>query len=314
VGTVRKKKKANISLSAGAKITAVAKASYARKKTTTEAIPPDVTRAKAGAWLDLISPLTEWAGLKGDALRFKRTLLRLQREDILFEIVRRARKKIGNLSHLKPIPNKFLVPFLEQASLEDPESSLIDMWASLLSSAAQNFSSYHTHFVSIISRLSAKQGLILKSIIGTEDAHGLERAMDNLGLYGVFQSYRIRKEIEEIASKLTERTDDAFFSEIETLFNHVGIEVIHCAAENLATKAYYDLNFSYRDYKEDDAIDYAILEAVGLIKRIEIDFFDVKDWAISLNYYHLTELGFHFAVACGIVRSDRDSIQQPDNQ
>jgi hypothetical protein len=38
----------------------VAKATYQRKHSTTEVVPPDVTRAKAGAWLDLISPITEW--------------------------------------------------------------------------------------------------------------------------------------------------------------------------------------------------------------------------------------------------------------
>lgn len=92
---VRKRK--GIGLSASAKIAAIAKASYARTKTTTETIPPDVTRAKIGAWLDLISPLTEWAGLKGDELRHKRILLRLQREDILDEIVNRARKKLKRI-------------------------------------------------------------------------------------------------------------------------------------------------------------------------------------------------------------------------
>jgi hypothetical protein len=100
-----------------------------------------------------------------------------------------------------------------------------------------------------------------------------------------------------------------FFAEIERFFDHVGIEVIHCAAENLATGDYYDLNFSYRTYKDDDEIDYAILQAVGLIKRVEIGFFNVKDWAIGFTYFHLTELGFHFAVACGIVRSDIEPIR-----
>jgi hypothetical protein len=303
---VRKRK--SIGLSASAKIAAIAKASYARKKTTTETIPPDVTRAKTGAWLDLISPLTEWAGLKGDELRHKRILLRLQREDILDEIVNRARKKLGNLANLKPIPNKFLVPFLEQASLEDPESSLIDMWASLLSSAAQNFSSYHTHFVSIISRLSAKQGAALQSIIGTESAHDLELAMDSI-TSGHFAGHIIRKEIERVVLQLTERTNDTVFARIERLFNHVGIEVVHGAAENLTTKEYFDLEFSYSAYKDDDEIDYAILEAVGLIKRVETDFFDVKDWTLSIIYYHLTELGRQFAVACGIVHSDKEPIR-----
>jgi hypothetical protein len=95
----------------------------------------------------------------------------------------------------------------------------------------------------------------------------------------------------------------------ERLFDHVGIEVIHGAAEKLATGDYYDLTFSYVRYTDDEEIDYAILEAVGLIKKVEINFFNVKDWAISVFYYHLTDLGFHFAVACGIVHPDRQPIR-----
>jgi hypothetical protein len=169
---------------------AVAKASYERKRTTTEIIPPDATRAKAGAWLDLISPLTQWAGLKGDELRFKRTQLRLQREDVLGEIVGQAREKISGLGNVsKPIPNKFVVPFLEQASLEDADSSLIDMWSSLLASAATDFSSHHAHFVSVISQLSPKQGEILTALVHTESATLCELAMDNIR--GYFQGPKI---------------------------------------------------------------------------------------------------------------------------
>ncbi len=102
------------------------------------------------------------------------------------------------------------------------------------------------------------------------------------------------------------QTDDAVSAQIERLFNHPGIEVIHAAAENLTTKDYFDMNFEYRAYKDDDEVDYAILEAVGLIKKVEVDFFNVAEWAISFSYYHLTELGFHFAVACGIVHPDRE--------
>src|SRR5215468_8206172 len=151
------RKKSTPRISATAKAEVTAKAVIQRKKTVSEIIPLDVTRAKNSAWLDLISPLTEWAGLKGDELRFKRTQLRLQREDVLSKIVESARDKIKDPSqNEKPIPNKFLVPFLEQASLEDPDSSLVDMWASLLASAAKTYSSHHIHFVSIISHLSPK--------------------------------------------------------------------------------------------------------------------------------------------------------------
>jgi hypothetical protein len=59
---------------------------------------------------------------------------------------------------VKPVPNKFLVPFLEQASLEDPDSEIIELWTNLFVSAAEQFSSYHVHFVSVIGRLTASQG------------------------------------------------------------------------------------------------------------------------------------------------------------
>ena len=46
---------------ASAKLEAVAKVAYTRKKIITEVIPSDATRAKSSSWLSLISPLTEWA-------------------------------------------------------------------------------------------------------------------------------------------------------------------------------------------------------------------------------------------------------------
>jgi hypothetical protein len=48
---------------AGLKIDVGATASYEISKKVTQEIPEDVTRARSWAWLDLISPLTEWAGL-----------------------------------------------------------------------------------------------------------------------------------------------------------------------------------------------------------------------------------------------------------
>src|SRR6187431_2183922 len=81
---------------ARAEVSAKATASYKREKKITENIQEDVTRAKAGAWLTIISPLTEWAGLKGDQLRHKREIFRLQQEETLAKfsekVVRPLRK------------------------------------------------------------------------------------------------------------------------------------------------------------------------------------------------------------------------------
>lgn len=171
--------KPTIKAEATAAIKAVAKVGYEVRKNITQDIPADVTRARASAWLDLISPLTEWAALKGDALRHQRDLLRLQKEEALTAIALRAQSKLKVLSG-KPIPNKFIVPFLEQASLEEVDSPLIEMWADLLVSASEKFESYHTHYVSIIGQLSGKQGEIFKDIIGTDSGHALELASDNI--------------------------------------------------------------------------------------------------------------------------------------
>lgn len=94
----------NNGLKATARIEAVARATYQRKKTITETIPPDVSRAKASAWLTLLSPITEWAGLKGDALNFKRRLLRVQQEETLVRVAKAVRAKLVGEKVLHPIP------------------------------------------------------------------------------------------------------------------------------------------------------------------------------------------------------------------
>jgi hypothetical protein len=148
------KKKPHIKADATAKLEASAKASFQRKVNVTQVIPPDVTRAKAGAWLDLISPISEWAGLRGDQLRHKRQLLRIQQETVLTKIVERARRMMGiQINSTSPVPNKFLVPFLEKASLEESDSELIDTWASLLSSAATSFDPHMVRFCTILSEV-----------------------------------------------------------------------------------------------------------------------------------------------------------------
>jgi hypothetical protein len=103
-----RKTKFSVAGIASAKIEASAKAIIQRKKVITEVIPPDVTRAKAGAWLTLISPITEWAGLKGDALRHKREQLRIQQEITLQRIAIELSKKIGNRTVVRPVPTKIL--------------------------------------------------------------------------------------------------------------------------------------------------------------------------------------------------------------
>ena len=179
------------------------------------------------------------------------------------------------------------------------------MWAALLASAAIGISSYHIHFVSIIAQLSPKQGELLASLIGTDDLSALELARDNIFTH--FESHSVRKTVEECLSGLGDKTIDTLSEAIDGLLTHIGITGIHAAAESLETKDYFDIRLSDVSYKDDDEVDYSILEAVGLIRRVDTGFLDVENWALLVQYYYLTDLGFYFAKACGIVHDNGES-------
>jgi hypothetical protein len=110
------------------------------------------------ALVDLIRPFTEKQGLKGD-------LIRLQREDVAIEIVKRVRRRaeIENIA-LNPVPNKMLVPFFEKASLEDLHSEMHERWAALLLSAAKKYQAQHLTFIDILSRLSVTEIKLLEEV------------------------------------------------------------------------------------------------------------------------------------------------------
>lgn len=286
-----------VEVSASAK----AKLIIERKKVTTENIPEDVSRAKASAWLDLISPLTEWAGLKGDELRQKREILRVHKEITLTRIIKEAREKIAQIEGGgSQIPLKFIAPFIERASVEEDDPKLHSLWSSLLASAFTDYKPEFVHFCNIISQMSASQAEAFADLLGTNSAHSLELSLDNISMYLTSVSVRenIRKEAEKM--KRDANKVDALESIIESQFNSIGIEVIHIAAD--FGDNYYDFTLDGSNYQFHDEVDYHILEALGLIKIVETDFFQTEICSLYASYYHLTRLGFRFAVSCGIVK------------
>jgi hypothetical protein len=159
----RKKSAPEATIKAEATAKAELSATYQRKRTTTEVIPPDVTRAKASAWLTLISPITEWAGLKGDALRFKRHQLRIQQEAALEELAAAIDGKMRGQEVSQRLPAKILVPALEAASLEQPGSMLIDWWANLLVAAVVK-EAMRPYLVELMRQLGPEEAALLETI------------------------------------------------------------------------------------------------------------------------------------------------------
>jgi hypothetical protein len=119
------------------------------------------------ALTDIIRPFSERRGLRADQIR-------LQREDVLIEIARKARARLA-IEGLepKPLPNKFLVPFLEAASLEDiQDEKLTSMWANLLADRAKNPHSKGSIFINILKELTSEEALLFECIFTHYESRG----------------------------------------------------------------------------------------------------------------------------------------------
>lgn len=278
---------------------AEAKLIIERKKITTETIPEDVSRAKASSWLDLISPLTEWAGLRGDQLRHKRELLRVHQDNVLYDIVLQARSKIRAIDHAgAATPTKFLIPFIEKASIEGPEPELQDLWASLLASSYEDYKPEYIHFCNIISQMSLSQARALKSIIGDVNHHQLEIAMDNINIWynASVANISIAEQLEKISG---ECSAEKIVNSVLELLDHTGIAIVNIMVE-LPDGSMLTGDVRENEYKDEFEVDYNILEAIGLIERVHVNWFEYKQWATTCTYYALRPLGYHFALRCGL--------------
>jgi hypothetical protein len=282
---------------ATAKLEAVAKATYSRKRTTTEVIPPDVTRAKTGAWLDLISPITEWAGLKGDALKYHRQQLRIQREDTLLRLGERLRRKIVGLEVVEPVAPKILVPALEKASLEDPsDETMIERWANLLASATERVP-VQPRFVGILSELAGSQAECLETLAfeycDRFEHPYLQFADSSFDFSEINATSMVENFVENGLDENLSLGD--ILNAIAKLFEAPGVAFGVIFADNGV------------DVKDVDGTtvgkeaDLAILESLGLIREdvLTIECEHKRNLAkLQIHYHHLTDLGVAFCEVC----------------
>jgi hypothetical protein len=289
------KKKAPIraEAKATAKVEAVVKATVQRKKTITEIIPPDVTRAKASAWLALISPITEWAGLRGDQLRHKRTLLRIQQESVLAKIAQQTNERLAYEGKgTTPIPNKFLIPFLEKASTEDIDSELIATWANLLASAATDFDPHMVRFCSILSEIGFLEGQFLHRLC--REARGLDhdaltRIEDVPFSFSAIQITRDMSKTIDIDKSLRENMDHV----ISTHECPGGILVLlGLSIEDEEVSETHELG----DEKWERSV--SLLQSLGLIEHHLFITGEVEHYSWFVETISLTSFGVAFVTAC----------------
>jgi hypothetical protein len=263
------------------------------KKTISETIPEDVTREKAGRWLDVISPITEWCGLIGDQLHDKRKLLRLEREAALHELAAKLKLKVeGQI--ITPIPTKQLIPALEKVSLEKPGSEFIERWANLLASAATNPGDDIQTCGSILAELGHNEAKLLNDI--QEKLVRFELWPDDL-------AKRYSKNVEyvkEIYSKARaimlevpddQETDHGRLRQLSTLMEPAPLLVVNLTlAKRETSQKSVGIIFS-----DDEKIAIDILEYRNLIKRDSYRSFDFGSPGIlTISWFDLTNLGLRF--------------------
>jgi hypothetical protein len=294
------------------KIEASAKANVAAiynvSKKVTEVIPEDVTRAKANSWLDLISPLTEWTGLKGDQIRLRRDVLRLQREETLSRIAEIITSKGSIRVGDSPIPLKFVVNYLEKASLEEPDDHLVELWANLLISAAEEYNPRQLHFSNVISQLSSHQAKIFQTLIGSTEREQLLAAYHDIELF--VTSVRIKDAISFAVSNLSVNIDgDGPIITSENIHKVCvlcskaikggGVTAVFGAVDYHQDT--YELDLGWTPADDNNLIDYDILVSLGLASRVDTGRMLIEQIEVSLLYYHITAMDVSFAESCKIV-------------
>lgn len=122
-------------------------------------IPTEKVGNAVDAILDALSPFTQGMGLIGDHIRFHREKVIIKIGELTIE-----KAQAENLN-LKPVPPKFMVPFIEKASCEDLESELINAWANLLKEASTNYSAQLLPYLNVLSQLGPNEANYLNTMI-----------------------------------------------------------------------------------------------------------------------------------------------------
>lgn len=280
-----------------------ASAKYEVKKKVIIRVPDDVVRAKNDAWLTMLSPFTGWAGLIGDKLAHKRDMLRIQQEEALTAILARAAPRLVSIrTPVKPIPLKLLVPFLENASLEDPrDGNLIEMWANLLVSSAENYSADNVYYVRLMSQISSVQARLFESIIGPRGPHSVLVSMEqNYFLGSQFIQERIAEGLVKSKRPLSTLTQ-VWRCLVKTL-NMQGVVIEHIDVGHVNEQDNYTSGSpKYSVYADENQNDFAILRGLGLLEYIDTGYFDAAEiWRIKVLAHYVSPLGLRFGEACGV--------------
>lgn len=276
-------------------------------------IPKESTGRLVDAITDIIRPFAEKRGLKADQIR-------LQREEVLFEIARRAkiRAELEGV-RIQPVPNKVLVPILEKASNEELDSTFLDWWANLLLAAGESGARNRPYFAELISRLGPSEAQVLERIWAAfPRSDGL-----NLNSSVLHVTSGLRPAFEQLIEGALEVSRSAPKEEWEAVYEkrlEIGISNFQAEWErrgivfsNFRLKLMAGGKFFRTTLEHDQWISVDVCKALQILEEAsfscEADAMDLSNRVHTVAFVSLTDLGVEFMKATH--RDDKGSCCEP---
>jgi Abortive infection alpha len=258
-------------------------------------IPKESTGRALDALIDIIRPFTEARGLKADVLR-------LQRAEVAYEIAKIAKRTAEvEAIDLKPPPTKFLVPFLEQASLEDQDTELHTRWAALLLSASTNYEARHLTFIDLLSRMSSQELALLEEVCVGDPLFPLTMYPDG----HIEQNQRAAEKgsfffnIGDSSKEKNRQLFPEFLSATKLTYSRV----MHVTIGGLA-----DMQDLYTDFGGPLSQKYPSLEILERERLVEFRRVRASGAAAEVAYFSVTNLGVDFIRDCS--PSGREGVRK----
>jgi hypothetical protein len=255
---------------------------------------------------DALSPFSEGLGYLGDVIRF-------YRQDTALRSIARAREIAKQLGiTVNPVPPKFLVDWVEKASLESPDDpEITNLWAGLLVSAARSHSPNHYIFKRILSEMTREHvqflaGFCAHDFLGDTPFQG---ATD----FSAWSKLSEEKDA-TLAVKDIEVSLHKNFEEFENNRLRVRHYEIAKYSKFMLNKTVVDkkVNTGIDEYRKNYIIkffiDNGIMSELVAFAKLKTPNFDETNAMIEINALHLTEFGVLFIESCqpSIEKTGRD--------
>ena len=199
-----------------------------------------------------------------------------------------------------PPANKFLIPLLQQASLEEPtEAKLIDMWANLIATSATEEVEMLAQYTSVMSSITASQAIILdklfatSSVLRSSDFINMSHHFGNIAVRSLIETYQEHDTADEIATALVRDFDLAGMAlEGLTVSQH---QHGRKKPKIFITKSASDFDGICSD---ESFFDFQNLERLGLLSHCEARDIEISIFKVDLSYYIVSPIGIDFYACC----------------